>query len=288
MKPSKIISALALTGVGFSSTAGAATLPNWVGTADYTVVGGSAGEAVGPFDTYDFAAGDGGLALLVPDTITNPSQITVGDIYSGVYQSYVTNHQLGTSTVSNPKLNVSYELTTQSAFQTQVTNAQNLGNGLWTINFQVLSGSLDLFFDSAVNRDVTGDAGITDGTNILKGSVTGGTGVVTVSTQFPSGLGVTSSEFTFVGNTSFYDSAVYDPDTIGGGQSLFSLFVRNPTAPPAISSVGGIPVTSTSILYQADGSLTLTAVPVPAAFWLLASALAGMSVISRRSSKLAA
>jgi len=79
----------------------------------------------------------------------------------------------------------------------------------------------------------------------------------------PSGIGV--SEFNIAGAFGNAAPNVYVPNTIDGGIALFTINLRPNT--PILNGVSSV-MRKTSNLYAADGSLQLTAVPLPATVWL--------------------
>ncbi|OYX25952.1 MAG: hypothetical protein B7Z03_15145, partial [Hydrogenophilales bacterium 32-62-9] len=138
MKLAQTLLALALAGTMGSAFAAV----NWNGTANYTVAPGAQldEEAVGPFDTYDMGAG---VVLL---------KNTGGNNYNGFYQSFVTNHELASTSVNAPKLNNTYELTMAANFTQTVTP---VGGSSSLIN--VNGGTFNLYFDSSVDRNFGAD-----------------------------------------------------------------------------------------------------------------------------------
>jgi hypothetical protein len=263
------------------SVAGAATLP-WVGTADYTQAPGAAGdeETVGPFDGYDFA---NGVSLIQSTNVANPGQFTVGDVFTGYYQSYVSLHQLNGVGVDNiPSAldtdgtangDQGYELTVSATYTSTITSVDGFGNGI----FSVGPGSVDLYFDTVPDYDFVNDFGFTNGASIISATISGGSGAYLPTGQ--SGF----SDVTLSIGAFGYDQNVYDPDTINGGSGIFTLKLNNSgTGPTAgVTAVLGQAVGS-DLLLEADGNLNLTAVPIPAAVWLFGSGLLGLVGIAKR------
>lgn len=257
--------------LSISSSASALSVA-WSGSADYSTIIGTAGEVVGPFDSYDFS--NGGLVLIEPDVVSG-SGYQVGDTYRGYYQSYVTQHTLAGAPAANPKLNNSYELTFAAQFTQQVTTVDTFGNA----TFAVTGGNAGLFLDSnaATQHDFLADSGFNDGTSILSGSISGGGG----SFLTGAGIGVTGIDLTI--GAFDYNTAVYDPATIGGANGIFTLSVNPNGVSSGVSSVLGNTINSgTDLLLEADGNLNLVAVPLPPALWLFGSVVLGMVGIGRR------
>ena len=239
---------------------------NWTGTADYGV------EAVGPFNTYDFSSAG---ALLIDPT----SQTTA----NGYYQSFVTQHLLNGVEVANPLLKgipPSYEITVVANFTSQL-----LPGTPNSTTYQVTGGSFSLWLDKTPDHNFGGDSGFSgtaDGSvKILEGTVAsgGGSNYIFGGQQFGGGalqLQVTS-----------YDHAIYNPNTIGGGDSIFTLRLNAPVDAPflgPITSVQGnsyAPLTG-DLLYAADGNLILTAVPEPESYAMLLAGLGLIGAIARR------
>src|SRR3569832_611504 len=103
----------------------------WTGTANYTAATGATGDedTVGPFNSYDFSSG--GMVLIRPVSVAGTG-FTVGDTYSGFYQSAVPRHMKSTSTVTNPNLNTTgngsgYELTIGANFIERVVSVDTFG-----------------------------------------------------------------------------------------------------------------------------------------------------------------
>jgi hypothetical protein len=247
------------------------------------VAPGAAGdeETVGPFDSYDFA---NGVSLIQATSVTTPGVFTVGDIYTGYYQSYVSLHQLNGIGVDNiPSAldldgtangDQGYELTVVATYTSTITSVDTFGNGI----FAVGPGSVDVYFDTNPDYSFTGDSVFTDGASIISATISGGSGA-----YLPAGQSGFSDITLNVGAFGF-DQNVYDPDTINGGSGIFTLKVNNSGTGPTVgvTQVLGQTVTANDLLLEADGYVNLTAVPIPAAVWLFGSGLLGLVGIARR------
>jgi hypothetical protein len=267
-------------GVGallLSGTAGAVTIP-WVGTADYTQAPTTGGDedTVGPFDEYDFA---NGVSLLQGTFVQTPGSFTVGDTFVGYYQSYLTQHALNGIEVSAPNLvgdgaSTGYEVTVTGTYTTQITSVDGGGNGI----FSVTGGNFDVWFDTTADYSFLGDSGFTNGDSLISGTISGGSG------SFLPAFGVGFSDVDLIIGAFSYDQNVYEPDTIVGGDSIFTLKLNNTgTGPTAgVTGVLGNAVGTGDILMEADGNLKLEAVPVPPAVWLFGSGLLGLVGVARR------
>ncbi|MGR8929329.1 MAG: flocculation-associated PEP-CTERM protein PepA [Gammaproteobacteria bacterium] len=264
---------LMIAGIALSSSAAFAST-DWVGTADYrNAVGAEGDEAVaGPFDTYDFGAG---IGLIKPDSTVEP-----GKTFKGWFQTMVSSHIFQGSGVSLPELNISgstgsgggFELTLVSEFEGSFSN---FGDG--TLGFNLHSGTVTLLFDSSPDFSFAGDSGFTDGTPILLGSLSGGSGQVSSVSQY--GYEVVSVDF--AGPISIVDPAIFNPSNIIGGTTLFSITASSPfTSTPVIDRViagsGSVMGFSGSAgeFFELDGNLKFV-VPVPPAAWLFLSGLIG-------------
>jgi hypothetical protein len=236
---------------------------NWNGTANYGV------EAVGPFNTYDFSSA--GVLLLKPQDAINAN---------GYYQSFVTQHLLDGLNVSNPLLAAgNYEITVVADFKSQLTSTNAFGQ-----TFAVNSGSFSLWLDTTPDRNFNTDSGFKggDGVKIMEGTVLSGAGsnVNFSGQQFGGGalqLQVTS-----------YDHTIYNPNTIGGGDSIFTLRLNSPVDVPFLGPITSVQsnayVAGTDLLYAADGNLILTAVPEPDSYAMLLAGLGLIGAIVRRRS----
>lgn len=263
MKLAQTLLALALAGTMGSAFAAV----NWNGTANYTVAPGAQldEEAVGPFDTYDMGAG---VVLL---------KNTGGNNYNGFYQSFVTNHELASTSVNAPKLNNTYELTMAANFTQTVTP---VGGSSSLIN--VNGGTFNLYFDSSVDRNFGADTGFTDGASILSGTIIGGTGSAVSSGSMIFGV----TDITV--KVDSYNVAVFEPDTITDAGGIFTLRLGSPFDAAllgSVSSVQGNAVNSGDFLFAADGNIAL-AVPEAETYGMMLAGLGlvGFMVSRRRGS----
>ena len=264
-------------GALLAPTAHAALMP-WTGTANYLAASGSAGDEdnVGPFNSYDFASG--GVVLIRPAAAASPGSFTVGDTFDGYYQSYVTRHMLGTSTVSSANLNTTgsgsgYEITVGAHFTEEVTAVDAFGNP----TFSVTGGTATVYLDTNPNYNFSTGAGFNDGTPILTGNINGGTGTFLTT----AGVGVGTIQVAV--DSSGVNSSVFNPADIAGADGIFTLKF-DPAGTAQVSAVLGNSVGTNDLVLQADGNLNLLAVPLPAPVWLLGVALAGLAMTARRNS----
>ncbi len=236
-------------------------------TANYLAAPGATGDeaTVGPFDTYDFGLGVGLVKINNDGTLT------------GYFQTYVNDHVLSSAGGINvPQLNVAgqgsgFELTVVASFSGTYANAIP---GFQ--NFTLTSGNVGLYFDTTPDFSFTGDSGFDNGSAILTGSLTGGSGFISLA----SGTGIEQLALNFSGAFGNSNPNVYSPG-VGGGNALFSIDLNNSTLLPAINSVQNHPK-SEGVLAAVDGSIRLTAVPVPASVWLFGTALVGFLTNGKR------
>jgi hypothetical protein len=228
---------------------------NWVGTANYGV------ETVGPFNTYDFSSA--GVLLLDPQTPT---------LANGYYQSFVTQHLLDGLVVSNPLLSAgNYEITVVADFVSQTTFSP------FGQTFATLSGNFSLWLDTTPDRNFNTDTGFNNEIKIMEGVILSGAGsLINISAQ-QFGGGALQLQVTG------FDTGIFEPDTISAGESIFTLRLNSPVDTAFLSPITSVqshayaPLTG-DLLYAADGSLILTAAPVPEPS-TYALALAGFGVI---------
>lgn len=268
-------------------TGPAAFASNWVGTADYTVAPGATGDeaSVGPFDTYDFGPG---IGLVKPDTT-----VATGNTFSGYFQTVVTSHILDGTALNVGQLDVSggtnfngtgngFELTVRSSFTGQFTNVSAS-----SLDIIITGGTANLYFDSNPNYSFANDSGFADGASILTGSITGGVG--SIFSPAVIGVGFEQINLDFSGVFGNFNAGVYEPDTINGGAALFSVKVNTPLNNTPIinqvvngsNSVGGTSA-SGGQLFELDGQMQLTAVPLPGAAWMFLSAMMGFLAVGRK------
>ena len=275
---------LLVTAVSLSSAATAFADAPWVGTANYLAApNAQADEAfVGPFDSFDFGAG---IGLIKPD-----GQLAVGQTFSGWFQTWVGSHVLNGTGLTVPQLNTSgsgsgFELTVVSQFSGTYTS---LASGL--MGFSIDSGTASMMFDSNPNYHFGLDQGFVDGDAIFTGSIAGGSGIVNTAI----GYGFEAVSLDMTGAFSLVDANVFNPSNVSGGSALFSIATKTPFVnTPVINQVlaGNKTVQGHSVingqLFELDGNLQLTAVPLPATAWMFLSGLFGLVSINRKKQHLA-
>ncbi len=260
---------LVLLGLAMATPIASAALP-WSGTADYTAAPGALGDeaVVGPFDTYDFGLGVGLVKVNNDGTL------------NGYFQTYVNDHILtNAGGINVPQLNVSGASGNGSGFELTVIASFSgtysvLPGGLQS--FSLTAGNVGLYFDTTPDFNFGADSGFDDGAAILSGTITGGGGFISLA----SGTGIEQLDLSFSGifgnsNTNVYSQA------IGGGSALFSIDLKNSTLLPGITSVQGHSKAE-GALAAVDGSINLTAVPLPPAVWMFGAGLAGLLGVGQR------
>jgi len=263
----------------FSLTPPALAAPTpWVGTANYAAGpngDGAEGDLVGPFDTYDFGLGP----VLIPG---GQGAMVEGDTLTGYFQSFVTRHEDrsgGGGTVSAPHMKTSkgvgagYEVTLAGTFEETITAVIP---GVVT-TFNITGGSAKLYLDATPDFDFATDSGFMDSGAILSATVVGGTGSITSADN--------SGHTTLDIRVDSFDPAVYAPDTITGGSSIFTLQIGTPADIPFLANIssvqGQVYDSNTDLLIAADGNLSLS-VPEPVSCLLVGSAVVGLVVLRRR------
>lgn len=243
----------------------------WIGSADYRLGLGAAGdeEVVGPFSTYDFGTG---VVLL-------EQQGTVGSTtsFNGYYQAFVTRHELFGAPVAAPLLDNTYELTVGASFTQTVTTTGSTA----TISVNP-GGTFKLYRDTTKDREYasTSDTGFTDGDVIITGTILGGTGAAIAAGGMIFGVTDLNIQITS------YDAAIYDPDTITGGDGIFTLRLGAPSDQPFLSSVDFVQGHSANdandFKFAADGNIALAVPEIDTYAMMLAGlGLIGF-VVSRR------
>lgn len=263
----------------------------WVGTANYLAApGAGADEAiVGPFDTYDFGPG---IGLIKPD-----STVAAGNTFTGYFQTVVTSHMLNGTALNLGQLDVSggsssfsgtgngFELTVRSSITGTYVNVPSTPFGSLDVN--ITGGTASLYFDTSPDYSFGNDSGFADTAPILTGAITGGFGTVFAPALV--GAGFETIDLDLTGSFGSFDANVYSPDTIAGGTALFALKVKTATnSTPIIDQVSGglnkvAGVTAVGgQLFEMDGQLQLTAVPLPGSAWLFLSAMMGLISVNRK------
>jgi hypothetical protein len=246
-------------------------------SANYKLAPSHAGDEdlVTAFDFYDLAVGASVIKAVAGNTGTATAPV-VGDKFTGYFQSYVAGHQLGGATQSAPNLNTlgsgtGYELTLVAQFNEEIT-AVNAFNFTSTIS----GGSASLYFDTTPDHNFLTDSGFTDGDVLLTGTISTGGGVSVP--QFFAGF----AQIDLL--VSSLAPNIFTPG-ITGVNGVFSLDLRS-TAVNGVTSVRGQLPGSGGLILGSDGALTLRAtpapIPLPAAAWLLGSALSVLPVLRRR------
>jgi len=258
-----VCTSLAYSQVGIASV-------TWVGQATYP-----SSTTTGTFDAYNFG---GGIALIDIDSLDGT--------FNGYFQTYVSQHELAGSGVNVSNLmtsgsGIGFELTMAATFSGTSSLAANQN-----VDFAITAGTAGLYFDDSPDYSFASDSGFNDGVKLLEGSVTSGTGSIIQ----PIGVGVSQLSLNFSGLLGYIAAGVYDPDTVSGGDVVFSLITDTSVVSSSVidsvadgnnTVLGHSATPPSAFLVGTDGGMTLSAVPVPAAFWLFGSAAIGLVTMGR-------
>lgn len=150
--------------------------------------------------------------------------------------------------------------------------------------FTATGGTYWIFFDPTADSNLVTGVGVTDGTLIIRGSITGGGGGFDLINT-PNGLGGIGS-FAFTGTVDL-TNATFVSDLLAstaGATLQFGALTTNWTQPTGFAlfppSGGTQPITG--LLLQADANQTFTRLPEPGSLLLLSTVLGGVGFASRR------
>lgn len=178
-----------------------------------------------------------------------------------------------------------YEYTIVAKLNETSTCTADNGFFCTTAEFELNSGSFEIYYDVADNADLIAGTGLDDGILLIAGTlVAGGSGGFDILTG---GNSVLNAVITFT-NSSFISPDLID--SVAATTLQIGDNTTNWTAPTGIPDGGGtavgIPADSPALLLQADGNQTFTAtsVPEPGVLALLGVAMLGMAATRRRKS----
>ncbi len=286
MRMTKLASALALAvGLPLAAQAAQITLStdgikspfggfDWLSTAPAYVEGvtftpgAAAGTTSNTFSLYYFSTAT--AVQSETGTFFTPNLYPVGDnnAPAGTYEiTHITNLQ-------------------ETAVCSIAADASGLCQG--ELTFSLVSGDWKIWLDESPNAFYGDGTGFNDGTEILAGNWTSTSGSFDATTG-------SGNQLDLLGTVQSTNSAYITPDMVGtNASSTLQLFggsqqtaVVNPGQFPLLG--GGFAdvdlATAGNALFQADANQGFSAVPVPGSLALLASALIGMGVATRKSSK---
>lgn len=151
-------------------------------------------------------------------------------------------------------------------------------------NFTATGGTYWIFYDTTPDSNLVSGTGVTDGTQIIRGSINGGGGSFNL-VNTPNGPGGIGSFF-FTGTVDFTDPAFVSSlnGSTAGATLQFGAATTNWTAPTGFAlfppSGGTQPITG--LLLQADANQTFRALPEPGALLMLSTVLGIVGFASRR------
>lgn len=284
------IASIAVVSPVFAST-------SWVGSADYSKAPGADGleSTATNFSQYDFGVG-ASLVKYTSATVDGSGNVSGG--FTGYYQTKIKDHAFAGEGVGLVDLKTSgasgdgsgFELTLIAQYSGFYTHST--GFGVTTTVFNGFSGSANLYFDTTPDFNFSSDTGFGSDagidSSIFQATINGGGGSF-MTFGSTSGVGGAKIEFDLSGISDGYDHNVFGPDNIGGGSVsvLLSLntsdnSIFNQITNGNNSVLGQQYIAGRDLLIEGNGVLELTAVPLPATVWFLASGLVGLVSFGKR------
>jgi len=256
----------------------------------------SADGILDPVNQFDWNAGSGGVYLSDGSQYVPGSTLTPGQQITFLYQSTLSafNSSPGTG-INTTGLNGAYQITIVASLTETVQTFLTDGATVANATFTTTGGTAKIYYDTAINANVTAGTGFEDGTKILEGSIQNGTNS-SFTFFFNNSTGLGATDITAIINPTFLDTTFF---LTSGTQLPFTdlhdidftgqlRFPNNGTGTDCFFCGGDNPFPDTASTAAndllVDGTNQFT-VPEPSSMLLFGSGLVGLSGLLRRKSK---